>query len=700
MKDSIESEGGMVNSNTLVGLLRERSVSMAQHPVYTFISGDPVREHVITYEALDRRARSVAVQLQARCHLGDRVLLLHKSGIGFLAAFFGCLYAGVIPVTAYPPRHGRRMPGLEGMASDAEATMALTDPETLNDLDSCLDKAPILRRLDWIACDSTNASLENQWNPPDLSGDMLAYLQYTSGSTSKPKGVMVSHENLLCNLRHLESGFSFSPDSVMVSWLPVFHDMGLILGLLQSAFSGGTCIFMASATFAQRPLRWLKAISDYRATHSAAPNFAYDLCVDMITDSDRNALDLRTWSFAINAAETVRFETIQRFNRAFAPCGFAPSAFKPSYGLAEAVLRVTCTLPGSDNVFYTVDAESLKKNQVLEVERDFPDARVLVGCGGYHPETEICIVDPNSQKKCTVDSIGEIWVRGSSVAKGYWQNEEATQQTFGVTLTDTGEGPWLRTGDLGFVRSGELFVVGRLKELIIIRGNNYYPQDVEATVQQSHPDLQLDAGAAFSVETSGEERLVVVQEVRRTAVRNLNTNSILEAIRSAIYTEHGIELVELVLVRPVSISKTSSGKIMRNFTRQRFLDAELKSVFWWKIADDENEVENAQVTIKDPFEVFENGCDIHSLPRSEQHALLQDLICDQAVALMDIDSQISLDPQRSLIELGLDSIGAVAMSERLGDRVGLSLPATLLFEYPTTGALTVYLAGELFGRDE
>ena len=690
----------MVNLTTLVSLLHERSVSMPQQPVYTFLSGDPAIEHVITYEALDRRARSVAAQLQARCHLGDRVLLLHKSGIGFLTAFFGCLYAGVIPVVSYPPRPGRSMPGLEGMATDAEAKMALTDPEILNDLDSCLAKTPILRRLDWIACESTNMSLESQWTPPDLSGDMLAYLQYTSGSTSKPKGVMVSHANLLCNLRHIEKMQEFSPESVVVSWLPVFHDMGLIMGLLQSAFSGGRCIFMASATFAQKPLRWLKAISDYRATYSAAPNFAYDLCVDMITDSDRNALDLRSWSVAVNAAEPVRVETIQRFNRAFASCGFVPSAFNPSYGLAEATVLVTCTLPESDNDFYAVDAESLTKDRVLEVDRDFPDARMLVGNGRPHPETEICIVDPNSLKKCTVDSIGEIWVRGSSVAMGYWQNEEATQQTFGATLADTGEGPWLRTGDLGFLRSGELFVVGRLKELIIIRGNNYYPQDVEATVQQSHPDLQLDAGAAFSVETSGEERLVVVQEVRRTAVRNLNTNSILEAIRSAIYAEHGIELVELVLVRPVSISKTSSGKIMRNFTRQRFLDAELKSVFWWKIADDENKVENAQVTIKNLFEDSENGCDIHSLPRSEQHALLQDLICDQAVALMDTDRQISLDPNRSLIELGLDSIGAVAMSERLGERVGLSLPATLLFEYPTTGALTVYLAGELFGRDE
>jgi acyl-CoA synthetase (AMP-forming)/AMP-acid ligase II len=562
--------------STLVELLRYRASSQPERLAYIFLRDGEIEEARLTYGELDQNARAIAAHLQSLEAKGERGLLLYPPGLDFISAFFGCLYAGVVAIPAYPPRRNQNLLRLQAIIADSQSRFTFTNAALFPSLENQWAKDPELGAMEWIVTDEIDHHLREDWLEPTLEKNSLAFLQYTSGSTGTPKGVMVSHHNLLINSADLDRGWGHDQDSVMVTWLPTFHDMGLIYGVIQPLYKGFLCYMMSPASFMERPLRWLQALSDKKATHSAAPNFAYDLCVRKIPPEKRATLDLSHWCTALNGAEPVRAEVLKKFAEAFQVSGFKATALCPGYGLAEATLKVTAVSYDSPPYFYPVQANALEKNKIVGATETDTNVQTLVGCGWTTIDTQIVIVNPETLKPCSPEIVGEIWVSGSTIAQGYWGKPQETQETFQAYLADTGAGPFLRTGDLGFIKDGELFVTGRLKEIILIRGRNNYPQDIELTVQNSHPALRPSCGAAFTVENKGEEKLVVVQEVERTWLRKVDIDEVKRAIRKAVVQEYDLQVYAIALIRTGSLPKTSSGKIQRRSCRAKFLEGSLE----------------------------------------------------------------------------------------------------------------------------
>jgi acyl-CoA synthetase (AMP-forming)/AMP-acid ligase II len=559
----------------------------------------------LTYAELDRQARAIGARLQDLKMQGERALLLYPPGLEYIAAFFGALYAEAVAVPTYPPdvmRMERTLPRFLGIVNDARPAVVLTTASILAMIPYLLEGYPALKEIQWLATDEISSDVTAEWQRPDVRPDTLAFLQYTSGSTAEPKGVMLSHGNLMYNSAMIRAALGTSPDTRGMLWLPFYHDMGLIGGILQPIYCGATITLMSPLHFLQRPLRWLQAISRTRATHSGGPNFAYDLCVRKVTPEQRATLDLSCWKVAFNGAEPVRHQTLERFAETFAPCGFRREAFLPCYGLAEATLLVSGGSKGESTahvsghpVYYTVQTSALAQGRVTAASAGDRDAQTLVSSGHTWLDQKIVIVDPESLTMCPPERVGEIWVSGPNVAGGYWNQAPATERTFQARTADTGEGPFLRTGDLGFLKvedprhgvadprqgKGELFVTGRLKDLIIVDGLNHYPQDIELTVEQSHPALRPGCSAAFSIEVNGEERLVVAAEVARAdAIQRITIQghgeermgeAIIKAIRGAVSEQHDLRVHKVVLLKAGTIPKTSSGKIQRHACRVGFL---------------------------------------------------------------------------------------------------------------------------------
>lgn len=641
--------------NTLIDVLSLRAAEQPGQMAYTVLmeNGETCQ---ITYSELEAKTRILAGILRARGATGQRVLLLQPPGLEFMVAFFACLYAGAVAVPAYPPRHHRahadhNLTRLRAIITDAEPLFAITTPAVLSRIDQLSEYVPEFGHIHWLTNDAESIGAEETaWRKPEVSGNTLAFLQYTSGSTSIPKGVMVSHGNLLRNMEDLDRGWEHDEHSVMVTWLPTFHDMGLIYGVLVPLYKGFPCYILAPQSFLQQPLRWLQAISRYRGTHSAAPNFAYDLCVRKIPPAQRAGLDLSHWRVTLNGAEPVRKETMEQFTEAFGPYGFKASTFCPGYGLAEATLKVSAADPA--------DAT----------------AHVMVGCGDSRIDTRIFIVHPETGTTCAGDEIGEIWVAGETVAQGYWNRPEETAQTFRAHLAG-GEGPFLRTGDLGFLHGGELFVTGRLKDVIIIRGSNHYPQDIEFTVGNGHPALLKGCGAAFAVDVEGEERLVVVQEVARTHRRNLDTKEVFAAIRSAVAQHHALEVYETVLIMTGTTPRTSSGKIQRRTCKALYLANDL-------------DVIAASRGSHEPVPPVEakRGPNHHGRETADIEQWLKAKIArDKHLLLEDIDAQ------QPFHYYGLGSLDLVNLVSDLETYVGGSLSPTLVFDYPTIESLAQHL---------
>ncbi len=560
---------GPCRLNTVIELLRHRALNQPDQLAYTFLADRETEGERQTYAELDRKARAIGAWLQMLEAGGQRALLLYPSGLDYIAAFFGCLYAGVIAVPAYPPhpsRITRNLPRIRAIVNDSQPSLVLTNSSLLK---SKIIENPDLQEMRWIATDQLEDVLSEQWREPTLSENTVAFLQYTSGSTATPKGVMVTHKNLLHNEQLIKLAFQQTERSVIVGWLPLYHDMGLIGNVLQPLYLGASCILMSPTAFLVNPFRWLQAISDYRATTSGGPNFAYDLCVRKISATQRASLDLSSWTTAFNGAEPIREETLERFAAAFAPSGFRREAFSPCYGLAEATLLVSSHIKTDPVITCTVEASGLEQNNVVAASVKNELTRTLVSCGRALLDQKIVVADSATSTLCPPDEVGEIWLSGPSVTGGYWGRPEETAQTFGAYLADTGEGPFLRTGDLGFMNNGQLFITGRSKDLIVIRGRNHYPQDIELTVERSHPALRAGSGAAFSIEAEGEERLVVVQEVE-VRRQHLYLTNIIETIRQNITEEHEVQAWAIVLVKPGTIAKTSSGKIQRSACRSKF----------------------------------------------------------------------------------------------------------------------------------
>ncbi|MEO0536148.1 MAG: AMP-binding protein [Cyanobacteria bacterium P01_A01_bin.123] len=564
--------------STLIELLSDRALHQPDQIAYTFLTDGEAKSESLTYQALDLQARTIAAQLQSQYPAGTRALLIYPPGLAFIAAFFGCLYANLIPVPAYPPRRNQTLERLRAIAADAEAAVALTTTAAWATMSHQAAQVPDLATLAWFSTDQLALEQAINWQAPPITSDTLAFLQYTSGSTGKPKGVMVSHGNLLNNLQGIQQAFGHTSESRGVIWLPPYHDMGLIGGVLQPLYAGFPITLMSPVMFLQKPMRWLHAISQHRATISGGPNFAYDLCVRKIRPDQMADLDLSNWDIAFTGAELIRPETLSQFSQTFAPYGFRQTAFYPCYGMAEATLLIAGGHKGTQPIVQPVDGAALEQHQVVPAVEVSASDRTIVSCGQTTPDHQLYIVHPETLTPCSIGQVGEIWISGPSVAQGYWQQPEATAQTFQADLADTGVGPFLRTGDLGFELNGQLFVTGRLKDLIIIRGQNHYPQDIEHTVAASHPALQANAGAAFAIDVEGAERLVVVQEIERSHLRKLDVKAVMVAIRQAIATHHALDLHRAVLVRPGSIPKTSSGKIQRRACRAAFLTNDLRSI--------------------------------------------------------------------------------------------------------------------------
>jgi amino acid adenylation domain-containing protein/non-ribosomal peptide synthase protein (TIGR01720 family) len=641
--------------STLNDILRWRAKHQPTRLAYTFLTDGETADVHLTYADLDRQAHAVATQLSCLDVEGERVLLLYPPGLDYISAFFGCLYAGAIAVPVYPPRLNRNLFRLQTIAADAQPKAALTTSTVLSRVEPLLDQTPELKKLNWVATNDLNGSTDHDWREPSVNSNTIAFLQYTSGSTGLPKGVVLTHRNLLHNSTLLEHAFGYTSESQCVSWLPMYHDMGLIGAIIQPLYGGFTCTLMSPISFLQKPVRWLQAITRTRGTISGGPNFAYDLCVRKIAPEERAELDLSTWNVAFNGAEPIRPDTLERFAAAFQSCGFRAEAFHPCYGLAEATLIVSGGKTSSFPTQRRLQTTALEKHRVVTANTGDAEARTVMSCGGVLPDEEVRIVHPEFLTICLPDEVGEIWVHGPSVAQGYWNRDEENEHTFRATLPETGEKTFLRTGDLGFVDNGQLFVTGRLKDLIIIRGLNHYPQDIELTVEQSHPAFRPGGGAAFSVEQEGEERLIVVHELRRGD--HVDIPSIFESIRRSVAEEHELQVHAVQLLKPGSIPKTSSGKIQRTACRSAFLNGTLNTIEVWAT----------------PL-----PSSVSSVQPSAIETVEQRFISLLAGRLGLQESEI--DVSRPITHYGLDSLMAIELMHELESALGIRMSMTSFFD--------------------
>ncbi|WP_224361035.1 fatty acyl-AMP ligase [Hyalangium versicolor] len=553
---------------TVLEVLEHRAQAHGERTAFLFLEEGETESARLSFAELRARHATVARALQREGLTGRRVLLFYLPGLDFVTAFFGCLAAGVIPIAVPPPLPTERTSRIQAIVDDAHAAAVLTAGDLLPMLQAWLSQSEQLAGLPLIATDAMDSGPdspgEHRVKPEDL-----AFLQYTSGSTRLPRGVMVSHANLMANMECIRRPLLLGEQSVSVTWLPCFHDMGLINGVLEPVYAGCISVMMSPLAFIRRPRRWLEAISRYKGTHSGGPNFAYDLCVRKIPPREREGLDLGNWVQAYLSAEPIRRDTLERFQDAFAPQGFRRSAFYPCYGLAEATLAVTGGRLDAEPILCTVDNVALEQGRVVEVPEGASGSTTIVGCGTAGLDTEVLIVHPETRARVAPEQVGEVWVRGPGVAGGYLGRPDESAETFGAHL-ETGEGSFLRTGDFAFKKGEELFVVGRLKDVLIIRGRNYHPHDLEWSIGQSHPALRAGCAAAFLVEDKGTEKLVIAQEVQREFQESPPVEEIVGQLRQTLSEEYGLQLHVAVLVRTGGIPRTSSGKIQRRQCRSMF----------------------------------------------------------------------------------------------------------------------------------
>ncbi|WP_265533556.1 non-ribosomal peptide synthetase [Pseudomonas saponiphila] len=646
--------------STLAQALQRRAVLAPDQVALRFLAQEQEQSVVLSYRDLDLRARTIAAALQANTQFGDRAVLLFPSGPDYVAAFFGCLYAGVIAVPAYPPESTRRhhQERLLSILADAEPRLLLTSAG-LRDSLLQLDELKAAGAPPLLCVDTLAPGLAEDWQAVELKDDDIAFLQYTSGSTALPKGVQVSHGNLVANELLIRRGFGIdlNPDDVIVSWLPLYHDMGLIGGLLQPIFSGVPCVLMSPAYFLARPVRWLEAISEYGGTISGGPDFAYRLCSERVSESALERLDLSRWRVAYSGSEPIRLDTLEGFAEKFSASGFARDNFLASYGLAEATLFVAGGVRGQGIPALHLDDQALAQNRAEPGQ-----GSAMMSCGFSQPEHAVLVMDPQQLSELPDNRIGEVWAAGPSIAHGYWRNPEATAKTFVQHAGRT----WLRTGDLGFLRDGELFITGRLKDLLIVRGHNLYPQDIEKTIEREVEVVRKGRVAAFAVSDQGQEGIGIAAEISRSVQKILPPEALIKAIRQAVAEACQEAPSVVVLLNPGALPKTSSGKLQRSACRTRLADGSLDHYALFPQAD------------AAPASVQEASDDalLSLIGRIWQ----EQLQCAAVVA----DDHFFL--------LGGNSIAATQVTARLREELGLELSLRLLFEAPTLGAFTAAVA--------
>jgi phthiocerol/phenolphthiocerol synthesis type-I polyketide synthase C len=675
MKDKYTPLPQEPEGESLVEMLSRQAQMRPDHPAVIFLPDGEVEVGRVTYAELDRRARLFAVQLSEKGLQGQTVLLMLPSSIYYVVAFFGCLYAGAVPVPGYPPTNSMHAERMAHIVSDCDAKGAIVATASMLEAIGTRLEQFFPQGLDCtlIPIEGGQHEDDREWIPPDLSAGSTAYLQYTSGSTSKPRGVVVTHGNLMRYCESWRQCAQVDERDVFVTWLPLFHDMGLILGVIQALYVGATIVMMPPVAFLQKPLCWLAAMSRYRGTVSYAPNFAYELCAASLDQALINTLDLSSWAVAGNAAEPVHADTLQKFARRFAPVGYRPEAMNPSYGLAEATLTVTSHPRLHPTRVIEVDPGQLALGRLVAPAGGRRSA-TLVSCGRTWLDTCVITVDPQTCMPCTDGEVGEIWVRGSLVANGYWKRPEKTSETFGAQLAD-GQGPYMRTGDLGAWLDGHLYITGRIKDVIIIRGQNHYPQDIEHTVYRAHDALEVGHGAAFSVEVGNEERVVVVQEVRRSRRNKFDGAEVVQAVRAAVAQVHGLQVHAVQLLRPASVRITSSGKIQRQACKKSFLDGSFETLHSWVEEPQDRSLE-------------EDNPAAASLPSA-------DLIAQwltQRIAQMQRVTAADVKADAPFVSLGLDSLKHVALSGELAAWLGISVEPMLLYSHSTVASLARHIA--------
>ncbi len=667
--------------DTIYDVLRFRAESQSDSTAYVFLENGEDEQRPLTFKKLYDSSREFAEALRSHDMAGERALLIFESDYNYIVSFFACICAGVISVPLHPPGKNKSLARISAIAGDSGAKLILSTRSIYNQLIHSAENDDILKSLSWVLIDDLHGDPMTEWTPPVLNRNSVAYLQYTSGSTGIPKGVIVSHQNLLTNLSIIDKSHGHNESSVMVTWLPIHHDMGLIYGMLLPFFCGYPCYFMTPQAFVQKPFRWLHAITKFKGTHNAAPNFAFELCVNKISDQEKNMLDLSSWTVAMNAAEPVRAETLKRFSEYFAGCGFKPEYFKPGYGLAEGTLILSTTFRNDLPVMRRFDDTQLEKNNIaVDANPADNESKIHVGHSCSIEDTKIAIVDPNTKIECSEGHVGEVWAKGKSIAGGYWKRDDATEETFHAHIADTGEGPFLRTGDLGFIKDNELYITGRHKDIIIIRGQNHYPQDIEYTVEASHPSLRLGCVAAFPLtDDNGEENIGIVQEVQKNHEDDLKPEEVFKAIVTAVSEEHELEVSSITLIKAQTIPKTSSGKIQRRACREGFLNNSLSTVAQWNRGEHK--------TTKELVAAKENK------PVANTNELREFLI-KRLSAMLEINSD-EIDPNETFSSFGLDSLKAVQISGELEEFLKCQLPSTLVYDYPSINSLSRFLSGKL-----
>jgi len=665
-------------ARTLPDALRSAADADPDRLAFRFVAGDHVVDSVTT-KALLTRARGVAAALAEHAPAGARAVLVYPPGLDFVAAFFGCQLAGMVPVPVHPPdqvRPARTLRRISAIVADAAPAVLLTT-EAIRGMQSAMATvAPELGVPRWLATDHLDGATDGEH--AERTTDEIAFLQYTSGSTAQPRGVVISHDNVLANVDMISRAWRLEATTATASWLPLFHDMGLIGHVLLPVAIRCESTLLSPVEFLQQPLSWLRVLSRFEIEMSGCPNFGFDLVARKVAESDLAGLDLRRWRIAYNGAEPVRAATLDRFAAALAPTGFRRGALTPCYGLAEATLFVSGEPAAGGPVAQALDGDALAGGRVRKTDPDRLGARTLVASGAVAHGLEIAIVDPDSRVRASNDQIGEIWVRGPSVARGYAGPPDQTRETFAGRIAITGESPFLRTGDLGFLHDGKLFIVGRCKDLMIIAGRNIYPQDIELSAEVSHPALRRSCCAAFSYEAADEERIAVVIELQKDSAAE--PAAVAEAICAAVINQHDIPLHHVVLLRAGSIPKTSSGKIQRSACRAAFLDGSLDQV---------HTTEHARAAAEAPAGL--DRAALREMSPDQATRALEAYLCT-AVAMLTRRALSSIDPGLAIERIGLDSLTAADLALTVQQNLGTPVFISDVFQSTSLRQLAERLA--------